>query len=78
MPREIISLACGDCQRRNYTQTKNRRTHPDRLELKKYCPRELQHTPHKESRKKLSDLIETVRRASRARRAVPLRAYLNW
>ena len=35
MPREIISLACGDCQRRNYTQTKNRRTHPDRLELKK-------------------------------------------
>ena len=37
MPREIICLACSDCQRRNYTTTKNRRTHPDRMEIKKYC-----------------------------------------
>ena len=36
MPREIISLGCTTCQRRNYSTTKNRRTHPDRLELKKY------------------------------------------
>ena len=31
--RDIISLACTTCQRRNYATTKNRRTHPDRLEL---------------------------------------------
>jgi large subunit ribosomal protein L33 len=50
MPREIITLACGDCQRRNYTQTKNRRTHPDRLELKKFCRWCRKHTAHKETK----------------------------
>jgi large subunit ribosomal protein L33 len=35
--RDIISLACTACQRRNYSTTKNKRTHPDRMELKKYC-----------------------------------------
>ncbi len=35
--RDIVSLACTDCQRRNYSTTKNKRTHPDRMELKKYC-----------------------------------------
>jgi large subunit ribosomal protein L33 len=46
----IITLACGMCKRRNYTTTKNRRRHPDRLELKKYCPFCRKHTPHKETR----------------------------
>jgi len=35
--RDIISLACTECQRRNYSTTKNRRTHPDRMEIKKFC-----------------------------------------
>ena len=26
--RDIVSMACGTCQRRNYSTTKNRRTHP--------------------------------------------------
>jgi large subunit ribosomal protein L33 len=48
MPREIISLQCGDCKERNYSKTKNRKTTPDRLELKKFCNRCRKHTPHKE------------------------------
>jgi len=34
MPREIITLQCGDCKERNYSTTKNRKTTPDRLEIK--------------------------------------------
>ncbi len=48
--REIITLACGECQRRNYTTTKNRRTHPERLDFKKYCRWCKKHTPHKETK----------------------------
>ena len=33
--RDIITLSCTGCQRRNYSTTKNKRTHPDRLELMK-------------------------------------------
>jgi large subunit ribosomal protein L33 len=44
--RDIIALACTACQRRNYSTTKNKRTHPDRLELKKYCRWCKKHTPH--------------------------------
>ena len=49
--RDIISLACTDCQRRNYSTTKNKRTHPDRMELKKYCKWCRKHVVHKESKK---------------------------
>ena len=48
MAREMITLACGDCKRRNYTTTKNKRTTPDRLELKKYCRFERKRTLHRE------------------------------
>jgi large subunit ribosomal protein L33 len=50
MPREIIALACNDCKRRNYSTTKNRKTTPDRLELRKYCRFCRKHTPHKETK----------------------------
>ncbi len=45
---EIITLACTDCKRRNYSTTKNKRNTPDRVELKKYCPFCRKHTVHKE------------------------------
>ncbi len=50
MPREIITLACGECKRRNYTSTKNKRTTPGKLELKKYCPFCRHHTVHRETK----------------------------
>jgi large subunit ribosomal protein L33 len=46
--RDIITLACTECKRRNYTTTKNKRRTPDRLELKKYCRFCRTHTPHRE------------------------------
>jgi large subunit ribosomal protein L33 len=48
MPREIITMQCGECKERNYSTTKNRKTTPDRIELKKFCRRCRKHTPHKE------------------------------
>jgi large subunit ribosomal protein L33 len=48
--RDQVTLACNDCKRRNYTATKNKRKHPDRVEFKKFCPFCRKHTPHKETR----------------------------
>lgn len=48
--RMIITLACSDCRERNYTSEKNRRNDPQRLELRKYCPRCHRHTVHRETR----------------------------
>ncbi|KPJ54403.1 50S ribosomal protein L33 [candidate division TA06 bacterium DG_24] len=45
-----VTLACGECKRRNYTTTKNKAKHPDRLAYKKYCPFCRKHTVHKETR----------------------------
>ncbi|TFH06139.1 MAG: 50S ribosomal protein L33 [Spirochaetales bacterium] len=49
---ELISLQCTECDRRNYTTTKNRRTTQGKLELKKYCPHDRKHTLHRESKVK--------------------------
>jgi len=48
--REIITVACTECKRRNYTTTKNKKNDPNRLELRKYCPRCRTHTVHRETR----------------------------
>ncbi len=48
--RMIITLACSECQDRNYTSTKNRRNDPGRLELSKYCLRCRTHTLHRETK----------------------------
>ena len=50
MPREKIILACSECKNRNYFTTKNKRTHPERAEWKKYCPRCNKHQTHKETK----------------------------
>ncbi|HNZ07253.1 MAG: 50S ribosomal protein L33 [Candidatus Cloacimonetes bacterium] len=46
--RDIIVLACEDCKNRNYTTTRNKRKHPNRMELKKFCPTCRKHTVHKQ------------------------------
>ena len=48
--RDIVALACNDCKRRNYSTTKNKKTTPDRLELKKYCRFCRKHTGHRETK----------------------------
>ncbi|MFQ5743202.1 MAG: 50S ribosomal protein L33 [Acidobacteriota bacterium] len=48
--RVRVTLECGQCSRRNYTTTKNKRATPDKLQLKKFCPWCRAHTEHKETK----------------------------
>ncbi len=48
--RPKITLACVECKERNYITRKNRRNDPDRIELRKFCPRDGRHTVHRETR----------------------------
>ena len=45
--RTKITLACTECKQRNYNMTKDKKTHPDRMETKKYCRFCKTHTLHK-------------------------------
>ncbi|RLA63544.1 MAG: 50S ribosomal protein L33 [Epsilonproteobacteria bacterium] len=53
-PRVIIHLECTTCRTSGkpgvsrYSTTKNKKTTPDRMELKKHCRFENKHTVHKE------------------------------
>lgn len=48
--RVTVTLACTETGDRNYTTTKNKRTTPERLEMRKYCPRLKRITLHRETR----------------------------
>ena len=54
--RVVIQLECQTCRKSGlpgvsrYSTTKNKKTHPDKLQLKKYCKFERKHTIHKESK----------------------------
>ena len=42
--RVKITLECTECKRRNYITMKSKINDRERLEMKKYCPRERKHT----------------------------------
>ena len=48
--RIVISLACEECKRKNYSTTKNKRNTQARLELKKFCKWERKVTNHRETK----------------------------
>jgi large subunit ribosomal protein L33 len=48
--RDIIQLACGECKRRNYVTTKNKKKTTERLQMKKFCSWCRTHTAHKETK----------------------------
>jgi len=48
--RDLLSLACADCKRKNYTTDKNKRTTTEKLKLNKYCPSCRKHTLHSEGK----------------------------
>ena len=48
--RLVITLACTECKERTYTTEKNKKNDPNRLELRRYCPRCRSHTLHRESK----------------------------
>ena len=45
-----VTLACEECKRRNYITTKSKINDRERIEMKKYCRFERQHTLHRETR----------------------------
>ena len=48
--RAFLGLKCTECGEENYINTKNKRNHPDRMEVNKYCPRCNKKTVHKEKK----------------------------
>ena len=48
--RVLITLACTTCRERNYLSEKNKRNDPERMELRKFCPRCRNHQAHRETR----------------------------
>lgn len=50
MMRVNVTLECTECKERNYLTSKNKRNNAERLEVKKYCPREQKVTLHRETK----------------------------
>ncbi len=48
--RDTFMLKCTICGEENYLASKNRRTHPEKMEIRKYCARCNQSTVHKEKK----------------------------
>ena len=48
--RTKITLSCLDCKQRNYNITKDKKVHPDRMEVKKFCRFCNAHTTHRETK----------------------------
>ncbi len=48
--RDRIILACSECKEQNYATDKNKKLHPDRVEVNKFCPRCNKKTVHKEKK----------------------------
>ena len=47
---ELVALQCSECNRRNYTTSKNKRNIQGKLEFMKYCKFDRKHTLHKETK----------------------------
>lgn len=45
-----ITLKCTECGEENYISFKNKKNSPERIELKKYCPRSRTKTIHREKK----------------------------
>ena len=48
--REDIIFRCSVCGSENYIGDKNKRLHPDRVEIQKYCKKCNKKTMHKEKK----------------------------
>jgi large subunit ribosomal protein L33 len=53
--RDIVSLACTECKRRNYSTTKNKKKTTERLEFSKYCRFCRKHIAHRETKQRATD-----------------------
>ncbi len=48
--RKNITLACTECQERNYATSKNSSNNSERIEITKFCPKCGKRTVHKETK----------------------------
>ncbi|MDR0832399.1 MAG: 50S ribosomal protein L33 [Bacillales bacterium] len=48
--RENISYRCTECNNENYIGEKDKKKHPERIEIKKYCKKCNKMTVHKEKK----------------------------
>ncbi len=48
--RTQVILVCSECKEQNYFVDKNKKLHPDRMEVKKYCPKCQKQTVHREKK----------------------------
>lgn len=48
--RENIIYRCTECDNENYIGTKDKKKHPDRVEINKYCKHCQKKTVHKEKK----------------------------
>lgn len=48
--RDLVKLVCTECGNENYHTSKNKKLHPERMEVKKYCPKSRTYTLHKEKK----------------------------
>lgn len=48
--RDKLTFQCTVCGEQNYIGTRNKRKHPEKMEIKKYCPRCNKQTTHKEKK----------------------------
>jgi large subunit ribosomal protein L33 len=48
--RDLVTLNCESCKRKNYTTTKNKKLMTDKITLKKFGPACRSHTLHKEGK----------------------------
>ena len=49
--RVTFLMKCSECGEENYITSKNKRKHPERMEVRKYCPRDNKPTIHREKKK---------------------------
>ncbi|MBQ7994925.1 MAG: 50S ribosomal protein L33 [Bacilli bacterium] len=48
--RDQAILKCTECGEHNYYTTRNKKTHPNKMEIKKFCSRCGKMTVHKEGK----------------------------
>jgi len=48
--REAITLSCGECHRRNYYSSRNKKVKTEKVVLKKFCRFCGKRTEHKETK----------------------------
>ena len=48
--RSLVQLACSECGTVNYSESKNKKNTPERLELNKYCSTCRKTNKHKEKK----------------------------